>query len=470
MGAKFSHSAVVAIALGGWTFVPVAAQNLAIPKSGVPLSPISAPPDTAPVNNITLTSATVTEKLPETIPVSPVGGSTAAVHLSLEDAKARVLDSSIVMSLASTQITAKCNTMHAASKDYLPKLLNSFSYFHFDHDLGTVVSTPGIFNPVTARSVAVINQDAPMYTALLVQPITPLLKVREAVNITAADVGAASAQKRQARRELTKGVEQLYFGMLATQQIKAGLEQAVAGSRQMAEATKTPDAQISLIQAQQGLLSADSQLIDLAGQMNQLIALPPETLLELEQPVAPSKPFAVVDEAVQAAVATSPKIQEARTQVDKAEAAVRLAGADYVPTVLAYGMYVNQQSVPAIQEDFTAIGVTASYTLEWGKKNDTYRASVATACLARQALQKEVQDTSLSAAKAFHATEQAEKALVYANQLAALNNQVHPPANDLPAMKAALEAQLNASIAAIKAELDYRTALVELRSMTGSDE
>jgi outer membrane protein TolC len=156
--------------------------------------------------------------------------------------------------------------------------------------------------------------------------------------------------------------------------------------------------------------------------------------------------------------------------VDKAEAAVRLAGADYVPTVLAYGMYVNQETTPVIQDDFTAIGVTASYTLEWGKKNDTYRASMATACLARQALQKEIQDTSLSAAKAFHATEQAEKSLTYAQQLAALNNQVQPPANDTTAMKAALEARLNAGIAAIKAELDYRTALVELRSMTGLDE
>ena len=75
-------------------------------------------------------------------------------------------------------------------------------------------------------------------------------------------------------------------------------------------------------------------------------------------------------------------------------------------------MYVNQQSIPAIQDDFTAVGLTASYTLEWGKKNDTYRASMATACLARQALQKEIQDTSLSATKAFHATEQSEKALV----------------------------------------------------------
>ncbi len=469
MRAISRYRAVLATALMGCACMPVVAQNSADPKPEMRLPPIGAPVRVVPAN-IALVSATASENLPDATPVTQPGRSTTAFHLSLEDAKARTLDSSILMTLASMQIVAKWNTMQAAGKDYLPKLLNSFSYFHFDSDLGSVVRTPGIFNPATAITVPIINQDAPMFTAAFVQPITPLLKVREAVNITAADVGAAAAQKRQARRELSKGVEQLYFGMLATQQIKAGLEQAVAGSRQMAEATKTPDAQISLVQAQQGLLSADSQLIDLTGQMNQLTALPPETVLELEQPAAPTKPFTVVEEAVSAAVATSPKIQEARTQVDKAEAAVRLAGADYVPQVLAYGLYVNQQTTPTIQDDFTAVGVTASYTLEWGKKNDTYRASMATACLARQALQNEIQDTSLSAAKAFHATEQAEKSLMFAQQLVALNNRVQPPANDMIAMKAALEARLNAGIAAIKAELDYRTALVELRSMTGCDE
>jgi len=48
--------------------------------------------------------------------------------------------------MTSTQVAAKYHTMQAASKDYLPKLLNSFTYFHFDHDLGTIVKTPGIFS------------------------------------------------------------------------------------------------------------------------------------------------------------------------------------------------------------------------------------------------------------------------------------------------------------------------------------
>ena len=125
-----------------------------------------------------------------------------------------------MMELASTQVAAKSHALDAARKDFLPKLLNSFSYFHFDSDLGTVLTTPGIFNPAVTRAVPVINQDAAIYTAAAIQPITPLWKVHAAVEIGEADVGSAQAQRQLARRELTKGVEQLYFGLLAAQKIK----------------------------------------------------------------------------------------------------------------------------------------------------------------------------------------------------------------------------------------------------------
>ena len=128
----------------------------------------------------------------EQLPASPSVTATDAVrsyHLSLEEAKSRALSNSVIMDLASAQVAAKCHALDAARKDYLPKLLNSFSYFHFDSDLGTVVTTPGIFNPATSIAVPVVEQDSTIYTAAAIQPITPLLKVRAAVEISEADVG-----------------------------------------------------------------------------------------------------------------------------------------------------------------------------------------------------------------------------------------------------------------------------------------
>jgi outer membrane protein TolC len=46
-------------------------------------------------------------------------------------------------------------------------------------------------------------------------------------------------------------------------------------------------------------------------------------------------PFSCADDAVASAVASSPKIREAQMTVEKAQAAVRLAQAEFVPTVNA---------------------------------------------------------------------------------------------------------------------------------------
>ena len=362
----------------------------------------------------------------ESLPGMPSSVSSDAVQtyqLSLEEAKCRTLQNSVIMELASTQVIAKGHALDAARKDYLPKLLNSFTYFHFDSDLGTVLTTPGIFAPAVSRAVPVINQDAAIYTAAAIQPITPLWKVHAAVEIGEAEVGSAQAQRALARRELTKGVEQLYFGLLAAKKIKGGLEEAAAGAKQMVDATNAAAAKISLVEVQQNLATVNGQVASLQAQLNQLVSLPPCTELMLIEPPAPQNPFECADELVNAAVASSPKIRDARMQCEKAAGAVDLANADYLPSVNAYGFYVNQTATPTIQDGFTGVGVSASYLLEWGKKNDTLRQWKATECLARANLQKEIQDIQLSAIKAFNEVNRAQQALGYANQLATLNRE-----------------------------------------------
>ncbi len=184
-----------------------------------------------------------------------------------------------------------------------------------------------------------------------------------------------------ARGQLLKGVEELYFGILAAQRSRAILERVLAGARQMAVQAPSPLAQISVVETQQGLLTAEQQIVTLTEQMNSLIDLPLQTQLELEEPPSPTNPFASAEDAVAAAVASSPKLREAQEQVNMAEAGVRVAQADYVPSVLAYGFYVNNNTLPIIQEDFTGVGMSATYTLEWGQKNDALRGAKATLCL-----------------------------------------------------------------------------------------
>lgn len=460
MAVKYFRRLAMSSLLVAGSSLPAIAQLPAAAQAPAVQPPALASQPTAPT-----TGAAPAEQLP------PLTGELATdgpqiYHLSLEEAKSRTLQSSVVMSLASSQVAAKSFAVQAAQKDFLPKLLNSFSYFHFDSDLGTVVTTPGIVNPATSVSVPVVNQDAPIYSAIAIQPITPLFKVQAAVDIGEADVGVAQAQRQFARRELTKGVEQLYLGLAAARQIKGGLEFAIASAKQAVDATQASAAKISLVELQQNMVTVNNQCAVLQLQLNQLTGLPPCTELVIEEPPLPLNPFGCADELVSAAVSSSPKVREARMEVEKAAGAVRLANADYMPSVNTYGFYVNQEATNTIQDGFTGVGVSASYMLEWGKKGDTLRQWQSTEVLARQNLQKQIQDLQLNAIKAFNEVNRAQQALGYANQLATLNREAKMPTDPFQ-LKFAIKDRLESELGAIKADLDFRNAVVEIRSIAG---
>jgi hypothetical protein len=152
--------------------------------------------------------------------------------------------------------------------------------------------------------------------------------------------------------------------------------------------------------------------------------------------------------------------------IEKAAGAVDLAKADRVPSVNTFGFYVNQNSTPTIQEDFTGVGASASFLLEWGKKNDVVRQWKSTEVLARQNLQKQIQDLQLAAIKAYNDVQHSAEALGYAQQLAKLNREAQLPTDPFQ-LKFAVKDRLESEIGAIKADLEYRTAVVEVRSLAG---
>ena len=67
---------------------------------------------------------------------------------------------------------------------------------------------------------------------------------------------------------------------------------------------------------------------------------------------------------------------------------------------------------------------------------------------------------------AFNEVNRTEEALDYAQKLAQLNRDSQLPEDPFQ-LKFAIEDQLESEIGAIKAELDYRNAIVEVRSLTG---
>jgi outer membrane protein TolC len=171
-------------------------------------------------------------------PPSVVKEAPATVRITLEEAKQRALSSNKLLNLASLNAESKAFAVKAMRANYFPQVLGNVFYFHFNDELGTVLSGGGrtvtgpagkplITFPPFSVNVPVMNQDSSMATLMAVQPITDLLKIRQGVKIAEADEGIARAQLEQGIRKVASGVEQLYWGLLAAQRIRAGTVSAV---------------------------------------------------------------------------------------------------------------------------------------------------------------------------------------------------------------------------------------------------
>jgi outer membrane protein TolC len=422
------------------------------------------------------------EKLPA--PANPTPDSPPPVcRLTLEEAKQRALANNKLLNLASLNADSKAFAVKAARADYFPKVAGSVFYLHFNDDLGTVLTAGGrtvvgprgraLFTfPVTSISESVLNQDSSYVIVTAVQPLTDLLKVRQGVKIAQADEQIARAQLEGGIRKLVSGVEQLYWGILAVRRIRAGALQGVQGAELLAK-TQTLEARTALVEARQGLQDADKQLADLQEQLNALLDLPACTTLELVEPPLPVLSFRCADEVIGLALAASPDVHEAQATISKAQAALAAGKLDYVPSIAVMGGYLNQTGQDYIQPNVGFVGAVASYTfVDWGKRRNVIRERQQLVNMANLKLQQTEDEVRQKAQKAFREAAETQEALKTAQEMAELRGEAvkkaTPEAQRNPtALIAATKALGLAQVDAIKADLAYRQAYVQLMSLIG---
>src|SRR5262249_10292647 len=269
---------------------------------------------------------------PTSRPAAPAGsGATTAPprspqpvvqRLTLEEAKQRVVANSKLLALAATNIDAKGYATRALRANYFPQIVGNAIYFHFNDDLGTIVTTPGrhvngprgrpLINIASATiNRPALNENSSLTTVAAVQPLTAWRKVRADVQAAGPDQEMAQAQLDKGRRELVSGTEQLFWGLLAVQRLRAGALEAVRGAEPLAQEPSAPvEVRLALAEAQQALQQAEGQLADLQEQMTLLLDQPTCTQLELVEPAVPPVPVTCADEAVHLALATSPDVRE----------------------------------------------------------------------------------------------------------------------------------------------------------------
>jgi outer membrane protein TolC len=421
-------------------------------------------------------------------PAVPHPGS---VRLTLDEAKHRALESSKLLAIGNLNVQAKEYAVRAARADYFPKVTGSLLYYHFNDDLGTVLTaggrtvrgprgTPLLTFPTTTVNEAVLNHNSELSILTAVQPITDLLKVRQGVKIAQADERIAQAELEKGIRELVSGVEQLYWGLLAAQRIRAGAIDGVRGAELQAK-TGNLEARTGLLEAQQGLQQVEKQVADLQEQLSGLLDLPLCTVFDLVEPPLPELPYRCADEVIALALEASPEIRQAQHTIAKAEAARAAGRLDYVPSIAIMGGYANQTAASYIQQDIGFVGVVGSYTfVDWGKRRNVIRERdnlVTMASLIRERdnlvtmaslkLQQTQADVRQKAQKAFRELQQSRAALRTAQEMAALRVEAEKNAKTVPAITAAVKARMLADVDAIKAELTYREAYVQVTTLIG---
>jgi outer membrane protein len=236
---------------------------------------------------------------------------------------------------------------------------------------------------------------------------------------------------------------------------------------QVLQAKTVPELRIGLVEIRQGLVQVRGQVQDLTHTLNDLLSLPPGTVLELVDPVPAELPVRSVEDAAQLALASSPEVREAEQGIAKAEAAMKIARMAYLPDITVMGGYANQTSASYIQPNIGFVGVTGSYTFfEWGKKRDIKRQRDLDMALAHQNLQVVTDKVQLDARKAYVAYDQAREAYRLSGDMVQARKEAEKAASGPAAMQAKADTS-KAELDRMKAEIEYRVAHAKLAGLFG---
>ncbi len=399
------------------------------------------------------------------------------VRLTLDEVKQQVLGNSKLLALAAMNVQSKGYATKAMEANYFPQVIGQSVYLHFNDFLGSVLTTGRTVRgprgralltiPSNTINAAVVNQETAVNNLAVVQPLTDLFKVKQGVKIAQADEQIAQAQLDKGTRELVSGAEQLFWGLLAVQRIRAGAQAAVTGTEPLAK-TGSLEARTALVEARQALQEVTDQVADLQEQLAALLDVPACTQFDLVEPPVPSAPVSCADEAIALALAASPDIREAEHTIEKARAAVCAAKLDYVPSIAVVGGYTNQTFANYIQPNFGYVGVMGTYTfVDWGKRKNTIRERdqlVAMATLKLQQTQDTVRQNTL---KAFREYKDCQQTLQLAGELVAVRTEAEKAAAAPAAKFAAAKDAMTAQVNYVKADLACRVAYVKLMSLIG---
>jgi outer membrane protein TolC len=171
---------------------------------------------------------------------------------------------------------------------------------------------------------------------------------------------------------------------------------------------------------------------------------------------------------VTTATASHPEILEARAEVEKAQAAVRLAKTDiWVPDVEAFGRYSYQNNVPFLARNFGTFGIHLGYDLfDGGRKRAVKGEREAQLAQAKENLARLTDEVELAVHTAYNRLERTQQMLRVSEEVVALRSESNRVLQQELLQGAALKSQAamataqeyEAKALLLQSELDYSQA------------
>ena len=388
------------------------------------------------------------------------------LRINLPDAKARAAAATKAAELGRLNVAAARYHRQAAQADYFPKVSSTLVNLHFNKFMGQefALVRRNVFLPLVA-------QDQTVFGVTVAQPVTPLFKVRQAVQIARADERIAQAKVNALRAQTDGSVERAYFNLLIAQrqQVSAEIKVKLMTNRSQVatvalhSAEPAAERQMAFAEATKALLIANSKVIEMAQSLNALMGLPADTRLELAEP-SPMIETVSSGQPAQQSIDSNPEVVEAEETLVKARAAAHLSKLDYVPDVAAMWGYYRQTVIPALPGDFSFVGFVASWNVfDSGKRERTASERSTQVRMAEINLQLVRGKVAASVQKASLDLQRTRRILQLTRQVASMYATVEASYSGTDLEARAARAQSEAEM--FQAELEYRIAYAELQRL-----
>jgi outer membrane protein TolC len=363
---------------------------------------------------------------------------------------------------------------------------------HIDIPQGALGVYP-LIGPIPGAGVS-LAQGKPNFLlsmTTLSQPITQYFKIRAGVDVSRADAAGARADLRRAENETAFKVKEVFYGILTTErrrdavdaQIRAA-ELRIVETRNAVETgvvleVKAAEVRAQIAEARHVHGQLQDAVTDMKLELADLCGLPVDTELELVRPDgAGSAPSPEAEAAVNAALAHNPEIAAAAHQLEKAQAALRAARAEYIPEVGAFAQHVYQNGAPFLSRNNGVFGVRITWTLfEFGKRRGQVLERAAEVAQAETNLARLRNRVRIDVEKAVRKLNRAETELASARELLTSTTKARRVASDQAEAGTAnrsvfLESEasmLGASAGLLRAEYDRSVSAADLTRLVGHD-